>query len=62
MYKYELGKYDVESIISFTSKGWFRNVRGEKVPHEPSWFDDLTDDIVKYLKVYSKINLEMNSM
>ena len=52
MYRYELGKYDVDSIVSFTSNGWYRNVRGEKVPHEPSWFDELTDDIVKYLKVY----------
>jgi hypothetical protein len=51
MYRYELGKFDVESIISFTAKGWYKNVRSEKVPRELSWFDNVTDDIVKYLKV-----------
>ncbi len=51
MYRYELGKYDVESLVSFTTNGFYRNVKGEKVPREIVWFDRVTDDIVKYLKV-----------
>lgn len=51
MYRYELGKFDIESLTSFTAKGWYKNVKSEKVPIELSWFDNLTDSIVKKLKV-----------
>ena len=51
MYRYDLGKYDSESLSSFTVKGFYKNVRSEKVPIEQSWFDKVTDSIVKQLKV-----------
>ena len=51
MYKYNLPKYDLESIISFCSKGWYKHVKAVKVPRELIWFDKFTDDIVNYLKV-----------
>lgn len=49
MYRYEMGKYDVDSLLSFSS-AWYKNIRAEKVPIELSWFDKLTDSIVLYLK------------
>lgn len=49
MYRYEIGKYDVDSLISFSSK-WFKNVKSAKVPIEKSWFDRTTDSIVRFLK------------
>ena len=50
MYRYEMGKYDVDSIISFASH-WYKNVKSERVPRELTWFDQVTDDIVIQLKV-----------
>lgn len=50
MYRYDLGKFDMESIVSFTVKGWYKNVKSEKIPIELSLFDTVTDSIVKYLK------------
>ncbi|RNA32887.1 thioredoxin domain-containing [Brachionus plicatilis] len=44
MYRYEIGKYDVDSLISFSSK-WYKNVKGVKVPIEKSSFDRLVDGI-----------------
>ena len=49
MYRYEIGKYDVDSLISFSSK-WYKNVKGFKVPIEKSWFDRTIDSIVRFLK------------
>lgn len=49
MYRYEIGKYDVDSLNSFSSK-WYKNVKGVKVPIEKSWFDRTIDKIVTFLK------------
>lgn len=54
MYRYQLGKFDLSSIVSFTSNGWYKNVKAEKVPRELVWFDQVTDDIVAFLKVIIK--------
>lgn len=51
MYRYQLGKFDVDSIVSFTSNGWYKNVKAEKVPRELVWFDQVTNDVVAFLKV-----------
>ncbi len=58
MYRYELGKFDVDSIVSF-AKGWYKNVKRENVPRELTWFDNVTDDIVKFLKVNIKITASL---
>ena len=31
MYRYEIEKYDVESLSSFVT-GWYKNVKGEGIP------------------------------
>lgn len=55
MYRYDFGSYDVESLLSFSSS-WYKNVKGERVPMEQTWFDKTTDHIVRYLK-QQEINL-----
>ncbi|CAF1108529.1 unnamed protein product [Brachionus calyciflorus] len=47
MYRYEIGKYDVESLISFSST-WFKNVKSHRVPIEKSWPDRTIDTIVRF--------------
>lgn len=49
MYRYEIQKYDVQSLVSF-AKDWYKNVKGERVPLPKSPFDDLIALIVQYLK------------
>lgn len=51
MYRYELGNFEVESLVSFTTNGFYKNVKAERVPRELTWFDRYTDEIVTYLKV-----------
>ena len=50
MYKYNMKKFDVESLVSFTEK-WYKNMKAEKIPLERTWFDEAIDQIVQYLKV-----------
>jgi len=35
MYHYNLKDFDYKSLVSF-AEGWFKNVKAEKVPVEPS--------------------------
>lgn len=51
MYRYQISNFDVESLISFSTK-FYTNVKAERVPVELTWFDKTTDTIVKYLKVF----------
>lgn len=51
MYKYNLPKFDLESILSFCSNGWYKHVKAVRVPRELMWFDQFTDDVVSFLKV-----------
>jgi hypothetical protein len=52
MYKYNMKKIDVDSLVSFTEK-WYKNMKAEKIPLERTWFDKTIDQIVQYLKVNS---------
>ena len=49
MYRYEIGKYDVDSSIAFSTVS-YKNVKKERVPIEKSWFDRTIDTIVRFLK------------
>ncbi|XP_071098925.1 thioredoxin domain-containing protein-like [Haliotis cracherodii] len=49
MYRYEVEKYDTKSLTSFV-EGWYKNMKAESVPVDPSSFDELTDNIAKALK------------
>lgn len=54
-YRYDIDRFDVESLISFSSGGWYKNIKAEKTPKELTAFDSLLDHITKELKV-----LELN--
>ena len=58
MYRYELGKFDIESLISFSSKGWYKNIKAEKIPREITWFDKTTDYLASYIKVSYFLSLD----
>ncbi|XP_067653518.1 thioredoxin domain-containing protein-like [Haliotis asinina] len=49
MYRYEVEKYDTKSLTSFV-EGWYKNMKAESVPVDPSSFDELTENIAKALK------------
>ncbi|KAK9871296.1 hypothetical protein WA026_011565 [Henosepilachna vigintioctopunctata] len=51
MYKYQIQKYDIDSLVSF-AQDWYRNVQGERVPPQKTPFDDLISLIAVYLKDY----------
>jgi hypothetical protein len=54
MYRYEIGDFRVDKIESFIN-GWYKNVKAEIVPKEPTPFDRITNQIVDKLKVYFQI-------
>jgi len=49
MYHYNLKDFDYKSLVSF-AEGWFKNVKAEKVPVEPSPFDNFADMVAAQLK------------
>ncbi|ESO85081.1 hypothetical protein LOTGIDRAFT_204649 [Lottia gigantea] len=49
MYRYEMEKVSVKILMSFV-QAWYRNMKAEKIPFEPTAFDKVTDSIVLYLK------------
>jgi len=49
MYHYEPEKYEPQALVAFTDS-WYKNVKASIVPHEPTGFDALTDNIADYLK------------
>ena len=49
MYRYEISSFDVDSLISFSTK-FYVNVRAERIPAELTWFDRATDSAVLFLK------------
>jgi len=51
MYRYELEKYDVDSLSSFVT-GWYKNVEGKSVPLPKTPFDDLVQMCVDYIREY----------
>jgi len=51
LYRYELEKYDVDSLTSFVN-GWYKNLPGEAVPVPKTPFDDLVQMCVDYLREY----------
>lgn len=51
MYRYEIEKYDIESMSSFVT-GWYKNVKGESIPLPKTPFDDLIQMCVDYLRDY----------
>lgn len=52
-YRYNLKKYDIESLIGFATS-WFKNVNSEKIKAPKSTFDKLIDTIVIKLKELPK--------
>jgi len=51
MYRYNLDKYDPESLLSFMN-GFYKNLPAESIPLPKSPFDDLVQLCVDYLKEY----------
>lgn len=51
MYRYNLEKYDVDSLTSFVN-GWFKNLPGESIPLPKTPFDDLVQMCVDYIREY----------
>jgi len=51
MYRYELEKFDVDSLVSFVQT-WYKNVPGEPVPLPKTPFDDLVQMCVDYIREY----------
>jgi hypothetical protein len=51
MYRYTLDAIDTDSFVSFTTGHWYKNVKAEKIPIEPSQFDRILTFIDQKLKV-----------
>ncbi|CAH1404041.1 unnamed protein product [Nezara viridula] len=49
MYRYNIPKYDVPSLVAFASD-WYKNAKAEKVPLPKSPFDDFVQQVVDLLK------------
>ncbi|XP_012541198.1 uncharacterized protein LOC105839433 [Monomorium pharaonis] len=48
MYRYDIGAYDIASLVTFT-KEWYKHIRPEEVPPLPSYFDEYTKIIIAFL-------------
>lgn len=49
MYRYNIPKYDVQSFVTFATD-WYKNARAEPVPVPKTPFDDLTQQVVDFMK------------
>ncbi|XP_050397182.2 uncharacterized protein LOC126815536 [Patella vulgata] len=49
MYRHEVDKYTVKILLSFV-QAWYRNMKAEKIPFEPTAFDKATENIALFIK------------